>query len=1150
MEKLFDRNFFKKPHFYLSTLAFVLGLIFLIIYASNGATQYNQETIASIIVTMSIIGLIAIGLSCIINIRYLKHIAAVAFLFAFLEYIVTEVNFWGNLFVQTDPVPASVLGQYVSCTILILVASIASFVAGALAKRSYFKENGNDYVVIKLFKKKIWETLSVVMASLFVLSLAISNVAHDKAGLLNETFQIETSRIIFDENDDPADYQYFEQKYNSSNIEEYYKDLNIEVENEGLVLLKNENDALPLASSETKLSLVLSGSVSNFFATHGPGAAPNIEKTNLRTALETNGYTINNTLYEYYQGAGKTGRGSSAGIFKTNEKNWSAYPENVRSSLDGSDVALVVITRISGEGSDVSYANSDGVDGSYLSLTNDEISVLSALAQKKADGKIGKIVILLNSAMQIQCDFLFDESLNIDSALWIGNPGGNGMISVAKVLKGEVNPSGRLSDILLKDNFKAPANAYWKINEGFSTAFANSNELGLTAANKYYGVYVEGIYVGYRYFETRYEDFVTQRSGVGAFNYANEVAYPFGYGLSYTTFNYSNMSVNTLANGDFEVKVTVTNAGTYPGKEAVQIYLQQPYTEYDQTFEVEKPSVQLAAIGKTKVLGAGESDTLTIVVYKENLRAYDALAAKTYILDAGDYYLTAAKDSHDAVNNILAARLNAGDRSIAPTNMDDAGNANLAKVCYHADSLDKEIFAKSEQTGEEITNHLDFMDPNQYDGVKNDITANGRVTYVSRFNWSGTFPQEKTALSVTDQGEVKYDLTVHKPIIEDEGAVMPEYGQSNGLTLLELRHVAYDDPKWDLLLDQLTYEEISRYLTDCFGYTQDIPSIVKPYTDEDDGPYGVSHSPYAYSSMSCGGIIASTFNKDLYAKVGEAFAADARRDADKEGIQSNKLNGMYSPGLNIHRSAFGGRASEYFSEDPMLSAFAAVGQIQEMQKQGVIAHPKHYIFNDEESNRNGIGIWCNEQAAREIYLLPWEYACSPAALDENWEIVADSKYGGAHAMMTSFNRAGSLWSSASSDLMFDILRDEWNWDGYAITDMAESNGGGIMAIDDGFMNGTTCFLMNGDESTLAPYAYSPTFNLRVREAAKRMLYVTVNFSSAMNGISPNTRIIKLTPWWENLTNALIISTSILSIAAIGLLITTEVLNIFYKKKED
>lgn len=1147
LNKLFDKDFYKKPHFYIEIVSLVLSIVFLAIYSQSGATQYNQNKLASAVLTLLGIGITFSILSLVINIRYLKHIAAVATLFGFLEFFINEVNFWSNWIIATDPVAPEVVSYYISQTIIYFLAVVSGFVAAVLHKRNYYKE-AEKIELGKLFKKKAWETTSICLACFFAVSIVVSDVAHAKSGLLNETFQIQTSKIVFDENDNPEDHQYFEQKYNSSNIEDYYKAVNIAVQDEGLVLLKNEANALPLAENERSLSLVLSGSASIFYATHGPGAAPNIQKTRFDTALIETGFTVNETLFNYYLDAGKTGRGLRSGTFYTNEKPWTSYPENVRASIDNTDVAVAVITRISGEGSDVSYINSDGVDGSYLSLTNDELSVLSALAQKKAEGKIKKIVILLNSAMQIQCDFLFNESLNIDAAMWIGNPGCNGVYSVAKALKGEVNPSGRLSDIFMKDNFAAPANAYWKVNEGFSSAYANSGELGLTAAQKYYGVYAEGIYVGYRYFETRYEDFVVQRSNVGNFDYDSVVAYPFGYGLSYSTFTYSDMVVSTLEDGDFQVSVKVTNTGTYPGKETVQIYMQQPYTIYDQTFEIEKPSVELVGFGKTKMLNAGQSETLLIRVQEESMRVFDALAAKTYILDAGDYYLTAAKDSHDAINNILQARLNAGDRTIAPANMDRVGNASLAKVAFHNDRLDKTKFAKSEQSGEKISSRLAFMDPNRYEGVENSATEDKRVTYVSRLNWKDTFPQAKTELVLTDKGAVKYDISINKPIVEDEGAEMPLYGENNGLTLLQLRHVDYDDPQWDKLLDQLTYEQISRYLTDCFGYTTAIDSIVKPYTDEDDGPYGVSHSPYAYSSMSCAGIIASTFNVDLYKKVGEAFAADARRDADKAGINNNKLNGLYSPGINIHRAVFGGRASEYFSEDPLLSAVAGVYQVQEMQKQGVIAHPKHYILNDEESNRNGIGIWCNEQAVRQIYLLPWEYVCSPAELDEDWNIVEGSKYGGAHAMMTSFNRAGCLWTSASSDLMFSILRDEWNFDGYAITDMAESNGGGIMALDDGFMNGTTCFLMSGNESTLGPWSSSPTFNQRIREATKRMLYVTVNFSSAMNGISLTTKIVTITPWWEHVTNSLIAVSTIALIGATGLLITSEILEILEKKK--
>jgi len=989
---------------------------------------------------------------------------------------------------------------------------------------------------MKLFKKKLWETLSFLFACILVVAIVVSDIAHAKAGLLNEIFGLTTSKIIYAEDDDPSEYQYFEQLKDSSNIEEYYKAVNIAVEDEGLVLLKNENSALPLSGTERSVSLVLSGSANIFYATHGPGANPDIKKTDLKTALSSEGFTVNETLYNYYAtGDGVTQRESSGGRSKTGEMAWSAYPSDVRNSIDATDVAVVVVTRMSHEGADVAYSRSDGTDGSYLSITNEELTVLSALAQKKAEGKLKKIIVLLNSAMTIQCDFLFDETLAIDSAIWIGNPGANGTISVVKALKGDVNPSGRLSDILLKDNFSAPANAYFLVNDGFSSEYTNSKEMGLNAAQKYYGVYAEGIYVGYRYFETRYEDYVTQRSKVGVFDYESDVAYPFGFGLSYTNFEYSDYNVATDAKGNFTVSVKVTNTGSVAGKETVQIYMQQPYTEYDQIFGVEKSAVQLVGFDKTKLLAVGESQTLSITVQKEIMRAYDAKGAKTYILDAGNYYLTAARDSHDAVNNILAYRRQAGDASVTPSNMDARGNASLVKTAYHADRLDKEMFSKSVQTGEDIYNRLDFMDPNRYDGVTNTASDDGKVTYVSRSDWSGTFPSTAIALALTDKGEIKYDITPNKPIVEDEGAEMPVYGENNGLTLLQLRHVDYDDDMWDKLLNQLTYAEISRYLTDCFGYTTGIESIVKPYTDEDDGPYGVSHSPYAYSSMSCGGIIASTYNKELYAKVGEAFAADARRNANLGEVDTNNLNGLYSPGINMHRTAFGGRASEYFSEDPYLTAVAAVEQIKAMQKQGVVSHPKHFIFNDEEVNRNGIGIWMSEQAAREIYLLPWEYACSPAEMDENWNVVDDSIYGGSHAMMTSFNRAGCIWTSGSSDLMFGILRDEWAWDGYAITDMAESNGGGLMELDDGFMNGTTCFLKSGNETTLDPWSSSPTFNLRVREATKRMLYVTVNFSSAMNGISLNTKIVRITTWWEVATMLFIILSALLAAASIVML---------------
>ena len=488
-----------------------------------------------------------------------------------------------------------------------------------------------------------------------------------------------------------------------------------------------------------------------------------------------------------------------------------------------------------------------------------------------------------------------------------------------------------------------------------------------------------------------------------------------------------------------------------------------------------------------------EPQTVQITVNREQFKTYDSQVAQTYIVDEGDYYLTAAKDSHDAINNILALKKQNGDMSVNTSNMTDGGDADLAKVAYTQKGLDATTYSKSTEAAAEnaeITNRLDFMDPNRYEGVTNSASQDGNVTYVSRYNWTETYPAERINLSLTDKGEVKYDITSHKPIIEDEDAEMPVYGADNGLSLAMMRGLDYDDEQWDDLLDMITEDEMWLFLTGCYGFTPAITSIVKPMTDEDDGPYGISNCYEGYSSMSCAGIIASTMNKDIMAKVGEAFAADARSGL---GGMQKQLSGLYSPGLNIHRCAFGGRAAEYFSEDPYLSGIAAIKQIREMQSYGVVAHPKHYIFNDEESNRNGIGIWSNEQAAREIYLLPWEYALRPSM-------------GNGHAIMTSFNRAGCLWTSASSDLMFGILYDEWAFDGYALTDMAESNGGLFMTYDDGFMNGTSCFLGRGSDPWESDLRNSPTFNQRLRDAAHKMLYVFANYSCALNGISRNTTL--------------------------------------------
>ena len=1008
----------------------------------------------------------------------------------------------------------------------------------------------------KILIKKCWETLFVTFASLmivmFVINAAIVPFNSEINSFLGTVEYEEVKEELADgEIETFISWPKFK---TADDIEAYYRAVNEAVQGEGLVLLKNVNNALPLAPND-KVSFALSGAGTIFYATHGPGVRRQGELIDLYEAIESEtDLVVNDTIANFLAtgGAGQTNRGIKNGVFRTDEPSWNTYKvagiSDEYSSHGGTVIA--VITRESGEGVDISWNNSDGVDGSYLTLTVNELDILEQLAEKKRLGEIDKIVVLINSAVTVQCDFLFNDSYRIDAAIWIGLPGATGMNAVAKALIGEINPSGRLSDTFLKDNFSSPAAMYWRENDGFSSEYANVTELELNNSQMYYGVYVEGVYVGYRYYETRYEDFVMKSAGVGEYDYDQDVAYPFGYGLSYTDFTYSDLTVTEEKDTNnktmsYNVSVKVTNSGTVAGKEVVQVYLQKPYSDYARLYGVEVPSVELVGFGKTSLLQPGEFETLSATIADEKnmermrvafeqFRLYDSQNAQTYILNEGDYYLTVAKDSHDAINNILAAK------GYTTTNspMDSAGDATLVSKVLTQPTVDAEVFSTSSaeqfdspdtlsstEIGTEIVNQLDYMDPNRFSGVTNDASEDGDVVYVTRNNWLGTLPSGETTLSLTNTVEEKYDITSHKTIIEYEDAIMPTFSDmSSNLTLAMMNGLSYADPQWNLLLNKISQDDMFLVLTNCYGYTPALPSVAKPLTDEDDGPYGISNTTEGFSSMSCQGIIASTFSLEIYDLVGEAIAADGRSGHD--ATQKN-LHGLYAPGLNMHRVAFGGRASEYYSEDPFLSGIAAIYEIQAMQAQGVVAHPKHFIFNDEESNRNGIGIWMNEQAAREIYLLPWEYALR-------------SDMGNAHALMTSFNRAGCLWTSANDNLMMNILRDEWCFDGYTLTDMAGSNGKLFMVYDDGFMNGTDCFL---DKGTLSGFTSdiknSPSFNINLRESMHRLLYVVANHSAALDGYSNLTRLQPVVVWWKALITTFTVVFIVGTITSAGMYVLSD-----------
>ncbi len=924
---------------------------------------------------------------------------------------------------------------------------------------------------MKLFSEKRWGWLSGVFITLLLLAYIGNNVAAAYAPAINNAFGIVTSKVTGGSGDE---YVYYQSDYaNAEDLKAYLTETGILVETEGLVLLRNDNGLLPLDKG-AKITPFFTASVNFNYSSSGSSAAETSGYPTLREALEKSGFAVNETLWNAYKTGEASqdngyGRATTGNTYQIKEAGWDVFSEATVAAIDG--VALVTIARDSGEGKDINLTTSKklakgsgGQDGSYLSLSDQEVDVLQHLTQLKSEGKIEGIVVLLNGSTTVQLDFLFRDDIDVDAALWIGNVGSSGIYGVAQVLCGDAPPSGKLSDTWLKNNFSSPAMASWSLNSSkkFTQKYTNAEDLGLNSTQENYAVYVEGIYVGYRYYETRYEDMVMGSDGVGAYSYDADVAYPFGFGLSYTDFAWSDFKV-TENEKDFTVQVTVTNTGSTAGKDVVEIYLQKPYTDYDREHKVEKAAVELAGFAKTSLLAAGASETVTVTVEKERFKSYDADGYKTYILDAGDYYLTAADNAHAAANNVLTAKGYTAETTDG--RMDENGDAALTFKWTNG-TLDATTYAVSSQTGYAITNQLDHADVNRYEG-----SGENQVTYVSRSDWEGTWPTEAVTLSIaTDQ--MKADIDSNKAL--PAGGDTPTYGADNGMTLAMLRGLSYDDPQWEKLLDQMSYADQALLVSTGQFATVPLESISKPATSENDGPTGVANTTTG-SSFPSEGIWASTWNTELIQRMGDAIAEDALASGQ---------TGMYAGGVNIHRTPFDGRSHEYFSEDAVLTAVAIQYEVKGLQNKGVVAHVKHLAFNEEETNRNGACIWLNEQEARELMLLPFEYALSESKGDSG-------------AVMTSFNRAGVIWTGADSGLLNEIVINEWGFHGYNITDMAESNGKFYMTYQDGIVGGTDLYLGSGD--ALTDFKDNAAFAQRLREASHHILYSIVTCRATCHG---------------------------------------------------
>ena len=953
-------------------------------------------------------------------------------------------------------------------------------------------------------KAQIWRVLTVILAFLLTFSIGATVITSQYANKINGFLNISGSKLV--ETGDPTETQiYYESDYSSAEeVWEHNSDVAKRLEAEGAALLKNENSALPL-SKGAKVTVFGRSSVDLVKAKDSNSGGTNID---LKEQFEANGMlSVNPVLYEAYKNCGVSGtRVRNPGGFGTAmptvcnvlEAPMSVYTEEVRDSYESyGDAAIVVISRDGGEGADPNPDIAADGDQPYLELQTIEKEMI-----REASSNFDKVILLVNTSNMIGLNEL--DELGVDACLWIGGPGGYGMYAVAEMLVGEINPSGKLANIYAASSLSSPAMQ----NFGDFT-FSNTDDLdsalqeaygGASNAGRYskYVVYTEGIYVGYKYYETRYEDAVLGQgnasSAAGTFasasswDYDEEVCFPFGYGLSYTQFTQELEGVRETED-TFEVTVKVTNSGGVPGRSVVQVYAQTPYTDFDKENGIEVASVELVGFDKTEELAANASEEVVISVDKEDLTHYDPFVNKTFIMEAGDYYLAVGDNAHDAVNNILAAK-----------GKEVGGDAEQV-YSYTLAQTDTQTYAVT-AGNVMITNQFDDVDLNYY--------IDGAVTYLSRSDWNATWPEEMNDLSANAAMIEALDAEGN---YEAGSADMSEYviGADTDYTVAMMIGADFDDPHWNDIINQMSIEDLVN-LCARSGLNM-IESISYPAAFMKDGSHRVTDRSYVerpgtYAHiMPSVVIMAQSFDRELLYQIGLAFGEDNIRTATV---------GHYAPGVNIHRTPYSGRNFEYYSEDAFLSGEMSVPAIQGMQEKGAITYLKHFLGNEQETNRNGVSTFMSQQAMREVYLEAFK-----AGITE----------GKTKGIMGGFNRIGCTWTGAHYGLMTEVLRGEFEWTGIADTD-AVFGYSPYMGFKCGLMAGTTMWATSGTgvyDAVIEDVLQDAQLVGKLREASHYLLYNVVN-SLAFNGISQDSRVVPVTPYWEVILYVII---GVLSVVTVG-----------------
>lgn len=806
-----------------------------------------------------------------------------------------------------------------------------------------------------------------------------------------------------------------------------------EIMEDGIVLLKNES-LLPLNETK-KLNIFGWESINPAYGGAGSGGINDLyDIVSLNQGLENAGFSINQELVDFYNNYGADNPEMSI-----QKQSWTLpeppvdtySDELIKSAKEYSDVAVVVLSRKAGEGHndipmDVRKAaydnNSDEYDDfpegeHYLQLSQTERDMVDMVCSN-----FDNVIVVYNGANQFELGFA-DEYPQIKSVVWCPGTGNVGFNALGKVFSGEVNPSGKTPDTFIYDMTTAP---WW--NNAEKTEYTNLADMAVEGMNAgtaqvyapAFTNYVEGIYVGYKYYETAAQE--------GAIDYDKTVQYPFGYGLSYTEFE-QKMGELEEKDGQISVDVEVTNTGDVAGKDVVEVYYKPPYTNGG----IEKSSANLIEFAKTDLLQPGESQTVTVTFSIEDMASYDENNAKAYVLEKGDYVISINSDSHTV----------------------------LDQKTYTAD---KDVVYK----GENKRASDDTAATNVFEDAKGD------VTYLSRADHFANYEEATAAPASAELGEPyvsEYHLNSNfdKTTYLNDEDVMPTTGADNGLTLADMRDADYDDPRWEKLLDQLTVDEMANMIAMAGYQTAAMDSVGKVATLDFDGPAAINNNFTGVGSIGfpIEVVVASTWNKELAQAWGECMGKIS---------QEMGAEGWYAPGMNTHRTAFGARNYEYFSEDGVLAGNMGAKAVEGARKYGVYSYIKHFALY--EGNAKMVSVWSNEQAIREIYLKPFEISV---------------KQGGANAVMVSWSFLGDKWTGECSNLMNTVLREEWGFRGMALTDFFRNNGHGFMNADAALANGVDVMLstFNGEENNVANPEH-PTSVLQMRNACKNVMYTVVS----------------------------------------------------------